>query len=278
MAFVCKRCGFECSHKHVVKRHLQRKNTCSPLLSDIDVSVLLEQITHKEMNEKTYDCEYCGVKFNHRSTKWAHKKICRSAKDNTTLVSTNTDANVLQLQIAKLTEMVTKLEQQSKLNSNNTYNHCNVQNVVVNNFGQEDTDHLIKNMRYYFLNKTHGIVEAVKDIHFDPKHPENHNVTIKNKREKTALIRDNGKWICKPCDEVIEDLIYKVCIKVERYGEDHGFDSKELNITQDDIERLQQWWNDVGTESFQEKEYQHIIRRITETILQCRTTINIQTQ
>jgi hypothetical protein len=269
MDFVCKRCGFECCHKHVLKRHLQRKNTCSPILSDIDVSILLQQIIHKEMNEKTYDCEYCGMKFNHRSNKSAHKKICKSAKENTSLITTNTD--VLHVQIAKLTEMVAKME--TKLNSNNTYNHCNVQNVVVNNFGQEDTDHLIKRMRYYFLNKTHGIVEAVKDIHFDPKHPENHNLTIKNKREKTALIRDNGKWISKHCDEVIEDLIYKVCIKVEKYGEDHGFDSKELNITQHDIERLQQWWNDVGTDAFQEKEYQHIIRRITETILQYRMNI-----
>lgn len=145
--------------------------------------------------------------------------------------------------------------------------------VVLNNFGQESIDHLMKRFMYYSVNQGHGLIQAIRDIHFDPKHPENHNLTIKNKRERIAEVRENGKWISKSYDEIAEDLITNISMKVDR------FNTTNLDILRtlcDDIDRLQYWWNNVGTSDFNEKEYDNIVKRIFETIIECRPNISIE--
>lgn len=149
-AYQCNRCGYESSYKHAMQRHFARKSLCTPTLADIDVALLLTELNtvKKDLNEKTYDCEYCGVKFNHRATKCAHKKVCkvkRKADADAALASKNAlvkseetseETKLLQKEIAELKSLI--LRQQP----NTTYNHCNVINV--NNFGEENIDHLTK--------------------------------------------------------------------------------------------------------------------------------------
>lgn len=266
--YQCKRCGYECVLKQAMQRHFKRKKTCPPTLADIDIASLLTEINtvQKDLKEKTYDCEYCGVKFNHRSSKCAHKKICKSkTKLDNVIVLRDQDTKSLHDEIAELKSMIMKQQ------SNTTYNNCNVINV--NNFGEENIDHLIRNFKYYYINKAHGLIEAIKDIHFDPNHPENHTVTIKNKRERIATIREKGKWVSKPYQEVAEDLMLNISMKVERFGTANVESLKSLC---NDIECLQRWWDVLGTSEFNQKEYDHIVKRILDTIIECKPNITIQ--
>lgn len=268
--YQCKRCGYECNHKHAMQRHFKRKKVCLPTLANIDVSSLLTELNTvtKEVQDKSYECEYCGVKFKHRSTKCTHKKICKAkatAKEDHPIIIRDPDTKLLHAEIAELKSMIMKQQ------SNTTYNHCNVINV--NNFGEENIDHLMRNFKYYFVNKAHGLIEAIKDIHFDPNHPENHTVTIRNKREKVATIREKGKWVSKPYKEVAEDLMLNISMKVERFTEGN---TEILESLCNDIERLQKWWNLLGTAEFNEKEYDHIVKRILDTIIECKPNITIQ--
>lgn len=77
MEFICKRCNVIFYTKARLKSHLQRKNICKFLNEDLDVNILLEELDTRQLNDKTYDCEYCNKKFNSSSNKSKHKKICK---------------------------------------------------------------------------------------------------------------------------------------------------------------------------------------------------------
>ena len=54
------------------------------------------------------------------------------------------------------------------------------------------SDNLMKKM---LLKGSNSIPSLIKQIHFNPEHPENHNIRIKNKKLKFAEIRKiiNGR-------------------------------------------------------------------------------------
>ena len=52
-----------------------------------------------------------------------------------------------------------------------------------------------------------AIPKLIKNIHFNPKHPENHNIKITNKKEPYIKVRKNDKWELQNKDETITDLI-----------------------------------------------------------------------
>ena len=53
------------------------------------------------------------------------------------------------------------------------------------------------------------IQDIIKKIHFHPKHPENHNVKITNKKLPHALVWNDKIWETRSKKEVIADLVDK---------------------------------------------------------------------
>lgn len=62
-------------------------------------------------------------------------------------------------------------------------------------------------------------------------------------------------------------------MKVERFS---IANAETLRSLCDDIERLQHWWSILGKSDFNEKEYNHIVKRILDTIIECRPNITIR--
>jgi hypothetical protein len=102
--------------------------------------------------------------------------------------------------------------------SNTIYTENNIQNqsnietqnvIVVNSFGQENTEYLtdqivsklIKNGPFTCLPK------IIERIHFDPNHPENHNIKVTNKKLNYAEIIKDNKWITTNKSQIIEKMI-----------------------------------------------------------------------
>jgi len=75
---MCKRCGYETAQKSNLIRHLQKKIPCEPNITDVSLSSLIEEATHKEYNDITYSCDYCDKKFNFNQSRHRHQKICKS--------------------------------------------------------------------------------------------------------------------------------------------------------------------------------------------------------
>jgi hypothetical protein len=75
--FKCKRCDIIFSSKPRLKTHLQKITPCKFVRIDFNRQKLIDKLYQKKLNDKTFDCEFCGAKFNMSSGKSHHKKICK---------------------------------------------------------------------------------------------------------------------------------------------------------------------------------------------------------
>ena len=112
----------------------------------------------------------------------------------------------------QMKEMVEKLliNNGNTTNNNNNHNsHNTINNTIhINNYGNENIDYLKEN---YLNNLLQGaftaIPKLIENIHFNPQHPENHNIKITNKKEPYVKIRKNDKWELQDKKETLETLV-----------------------------------------------------------------------
>ena len=78
------------------------------------------------------------------------------------------------------------------INSNNT-NITN--NIIINNYGEEDLSYLSDDdLKEYIIDQSSGLLKCIKDIHFNPEHPENKNIRILNKKQPYLQVLKDNKW------------------------------------------------------------------------------------
>jgi hypothetical protein len=84
------------------------------------------------------------------------------------------------------------IENQTNIeNQNNIENQTNNNtiNIHINAFGKENTDYLDDQAIVECIDRIFNSVPAIlKRIHFDPDHPENHNIKITNKKLPYASV------------------------------------------------------------------------------------------
>ncbi len=127
--------------------------------------------------------------------------------------------------------------------------------------------HLVHRLRRidYWKNKAEGLVEMLKDIHFDPKHPENHTLTISNQRDKIAKVFKDGEWEPRPCDEVFDEAMYPCIREVEKFMDDRGTYLK--NKFPYIVAKINEWWEKVGTDDFDQKDWKDLARLMLNMII-----------
>ena len=107
------------------------------------------------------------------------------------------------LEIEKLLEKVGN-------NNNNTHIENQQINIHINNHGKENLEYITDEYLSNLLKIPYRAVQKlIKNIHFHPQHPENHNVKITNKKLPYASVWEDDKWIVKDKKEVIEDMVDK---------------------------------------------------------------------
>ena len=163
-------------------------------------------------------CKYCDKEYTHRQSKYTHEKTCKM-KD--------TKEEVLE-KVADKDKVINDLKKQIEIlltkvgNTTTNYNY-----IVINAFGKENIDYLttggVNKLIQY--GPFRSIPRLLKNIHFNPKHKENHNVKIPNRKEKYAEIYNGEKWELRDKRETIDDLTGKA------YGllEDH-FDGENKHM------------------------------------------------
>jgi len=78
----CKRCGNKFKSISKLERHLNRKNKCIPIISNISIDEFKKELSEMSStfirdNKKYYKCKYCKKIYNTASGKCSHQKKCK---------------------------------------------------------------------------------------------------------------------------------------------------------------------------------------------------------
>lgn len=216
---VCPRCGYHTNEQSNLRNHFERKNPCKPCVSNVPFASLLER--YKQ-----------GEKF-----------VSLPPHDPDSSWSLQQEVYEMRKEMQEMREMLHKLltnhsnhgASASGPNSNNTIgngntntntntnsnNHTTIQSVVQNititqptrnPFGQESLDYITTDFKKQCLVAlSDGIQDLVESIHFNPDHPQNHNVMFKSAKNKTFIIWNGTIWREIDDKEAIDLLITKSC-------------------------------------------------------------------
>lgn len=215
-----------CYTKHLKsKRHLHRTNICCA----------------------TFDC-VCGKNYSYHQSLYVHRKKCLlflNSKENTKNIE-NVNLKVQHLQCEK-EEMRQKLDIYEKehnemkaqiamlldkhagvtTNNNNNIDNQTNNNITINinAFGNENIDYIDDKTILDCIGRVYkSIPTLLEKIHFDPSHPENHNIKITNKKLPYASVMGNNKkWKTVDRKDAIETMV------VNGYNilDDRYFDQKD---------------------------------------------------
>ena len=209
----CTVCGIDYYSVYCLKKHLTSKKH------------------YKKANHiEGFPCE-CGKTYRSRQNRHNHRAKCRvyqelkkkKIADSNTTSSTveNTDNNDqlllrieqlekdiqikdLQLEIAQL--KATNVTNNSINNSNNTTNNI-TNNITINSFGNENIDYISTMEKIKHCKEVYNSFQSfLKDVHFHPDHPENHNVKLPNKKEPYCQIMRDNKWEYAPKDKTLSTM------------------------------------------------------------------------
>jgi hypothetical protein len=188
--YICKRCDAIFSIKSHLKSHLQRKNICIFIEHDLDRDILIDELYQRTLNNKTYDCEYCNMKFNHASNKSRHKKICKSKTlDKFSILEQTVEE--LKKELINIKNNDTKITNNITNNNNNT--QINLNGIKLRDFGNENMNAIPESLvSTLFMDLRFR--ELLANLHCDPNYPENQNVRIKSIKRNTMEIFRNNKW------------------------------------------------------------------------------------
>jgi hypothetical protein len=208
--YKCPRCGFETNHKGVFKKHLIRKNICQPKINDISIKKIVKMFSldinlNKNnssrktcINIKIIKCKYCGKIFSSRQSKSRHElNSCNITNESKTVID-------------KLTKKVKQLEKVNLLLVGTKINNLLLNNSNSTKLPYNDTDNKFisdSKISECMTKQYMSIPHLIKMVHFDPKHPENHNIYVGNIQSKHILVYNGSKWVIKDKNEMIDNLI-----------------------------------------------------------------------
>lgn len=192
-------------------------------------------ITKKEntilLPKNTYICKDCGKEIKYRQNLWRHKKyyckkelILKEGKRD--LVDNQNCSN--------------QIIQNIQINSQ-TQNIDNSTNIVINNYGSENTKYVtLKKVKQLIEdNYKTAIQELVKYTHFNENFPENHNIAITNIKSKYGYVFNNGVYEIKIVNKLLEDLLERNRQILEKTYDNEHVKKRMKNKHMNDL--FEQW-------------------------------------
>ena len=213
--YKCERCHYIAKHKGCIKKHLQRKYPCKEIYSDISVEELLEKLNKPK---EGFACNKCNKIFKTSQGKYQHQKRCK--QELVVYKETNQDEKIQEL-VNKLVEekmkninSITNIGKQEIKNQKNITN--NNTNLFISFNDKENIHKVLKQCQETILlleqnrSKDKCFSIYLTAAHFNPEHPEMHNIKLTNLKPDYKLIdiRDeHGKWKKEPQKEIFNNLI-----------------------------------------------------------------------
>lgn len=168
---------------------------------------------NKQLSIAKYECSVCRKSYSIRQSLHAH------IKSNTCVFTKTTcTQEILELKQAfekerqeMKSQIAMLLDKHAATTTNNNTNHIETQNITINinAFGNENTEYLDDKAILACIGRVYkSIPSLLEKIHFDPKHPENHNIKITNKKLPYASVMGNNhKWKTVDRKDAIETMV-----------------------------------------------------------------------
>ena len=204
--YVCQNCDKKFSHKSTFKRHLARKFPCKKEAGNFKGQ---HRVTLKT---KKSECDDCGKQFTNRHSKSRHMTNQRCYK-TAAMKRLESERDLLKDRLDKLAE---------QLKDSGTTN-ININIVNINSFGNESMSHISPNLLQQLIQKPGvAVPELLRQIHFDPEHPENHNIRITNRKENYAQIFLDQQWLLAKKADVLNKMVDKGVSLLDNCFEEHS--------------------------------------------------------
>lgn len=254
MSFPCDLCGIYFKTNQSYQRHLQTNK-----------HILRQEQTRNDMLQ----CNQCNKWFCGKSGIYHHRNVCsRQRNDNQIHVSIQ---EIMQQQMEEMKQTFEKERQEMKKDFEETMkeqinkiravttNNIESQqiNININAFGNENTDYIDDKAILGCINRVYKSIPSIlAKIHFDPKHPENHNIKITNKKLPYASVMGNNrKWKTVDRKDAIETMVINgFNLLDEKYIENkdkilttkqHNFEEFQSKFATEDKDLMKQIKTDV---------------------------------
>lgn len=208
--YKCKRCGYETNYISHYKTHLTKKKPCKAIYADIDRGSILAQLKTPEGKNACKTLVVVPTTMTKEEAEGIEDKetfILQMHEDNVKLKHENA---ALKNANAELTSKLQALQAAGGATcvTNNNTNNINITHIHINNFGHENMEYITDDFLLSTMKTAYDSVPTLlKHIHFNPAHPENHNVRMPNKRDKYMQVRRKGQWIHENRRVVIDHLM-----------------------------------------------------------------------
>ena len=246
--FYCKACGIEFKLKRYWASHLKTEKHKSRANQDAELK---------------YECN-CGKKYKHRQSLYNHQQKCETYQNKSNDASPHeTDdpppAPTIEKQVEELKTCIEEerrkhQEERDELRSqiimllekfgeqstptvnNNTTNNIENQNIEnmtinINAFGNENLDYLTDQVIIKCVGRVYNSIPVlIEKIHFDPNHPENHNIKITNRKLPYASVMTKSKkWKIVDKNDAIETMMDKSFNMLEMSYEGNKDEMSDFN-------------------------------------------------
>lgn len=240
--YVCARCGFHSNRRLNYHNHLNTKRTCPVINQNISVEDLREQAGLPRIRTML-PCGYCHKEFCNTANLYQHHESCKEKRKQ--IIQTSTSGNGIQKDndmndlrdsllknkegdnylIDKLMAAMKEIEElktenaclkleRKLLQKQNIINNYQVNqvhnNIIINNFGNENMEYITQEFVVKCFNKgTNGIMTMFHNIYFNNEHKENHNVRLRSTKSELVEVLDNEKWVPRDLSETIKSMVGK---------------------------------------------------------------------
>jgi len=210
----CKTCHLDFKNSICYKKHL-------------NTSRHIQRSTNS--NLVTYSC-ICGKSYLYHQSLYVHHKKCEqyqtskhTQQDQKSEVEIRENLSAVQKELDETREKLVAVEKerdemkaQHITTNTNTNTNTKIDNQTNNNitininaFGNENTEYIDEKAILACISRVYNSIPTLlQKIHFDPKHPENHNIKITNKKLPYASVMGNNrKWKTVDRKDAIEKMV-----------------------------------------------------------------------
>jgi len=222
-----------------------KNETIAPTIKSKKCSIVIEKAT--------ISCKYCDKKVQTKSSLNRHFKICKLKP------ITISDLPSIESSIKnKINEQLLIVNNNySKVINNNVINNTqNIQNIIVmdkinlREFGKEDLDHITDEVMNKVIKYPQtGILNLIREIHFNNTMPQNQNINILNKKEQFIEIYNGKEWKKQDKKTAIQNIITSKKDIMDDYVEEKTEKNLISNFIKDNYENFSEMLDNYIRES-----------------------------